>query len=162
VVQAMADLSPRCGGGGGDPSRGDAGASVAVVRRLAGRWERQAELGAGSDRRAVMFAPRGRKRLVSADACAIGGEPGAMFELPGAAVAARRRMSHAVHDFRWDHALYAGEHLHGREVSAAIAVLVIEARAIVFGLELSHEVSIAVGKAIERIEQLLAQRGARP
>jgi hydrogenase maturation protease len=160
----MANLSTICVVGCGNPNRSDDGAGVDVVRQLGGRM---AALGpqvrlrdAGTDGLAVMFAARGCHSLVIVDACSTGGEPGTMFELPAEVVAAPHRPSHTLHDFRWDHALYAGRRLLGAEFPTDITVLLIEAGSLAFGLGLSNEVRVAVAKAMARIEQLLAQRGA--
>lgn len=157
----MADLSTVCVVGCGNLNRSDDGAGVDVIRRLAARsGPRVRLLDAGTDGMAVMFAARGCASLIIVDACSPGGEPGALFELPIEVVAAPHRASYTLHDFRWDHALDAGRKLFGAEFPADVTVLLIEARTVTFGLGLSHEVNIAVGKVVERIEQLLMQRGA--
>jgi hydrogenase maturation protease len=159
----MADLSTICVVGCGNPNRSDDGAGVDVVRRLGSRTgllgPQVKLLDAGTDGLAVMFAARGCHSLVIVDACSTGGEPGTLFELPAEVVAAPHRPSYTLHDFRWDHALYTGKQLLGAEFPTDITVLLIEAGSMAVGLGLSHEVHIAVTKAVARIEQLLSQRG---
>jgi hydrogenase maturation protease len=155
----------------GNPARSDDGFGAAVVRRLAPLADRSAcrtsESGgprlvvrdAGTDGMAVMFAARGCSALIVVDACRTGGAPGALFELPGDAVAAPHRPSLTLHDFRWDHALHAGRAIFGAEFPADVTVLLVEAASVAFGLELSPVVAAAVDRAVARIMELLAARG---
>jgi hydrogenase maturation protease len=114
---------------------------------------------AGTDGMAVMFAARGCSSLIIVDACRSGAAPGALFELPADAVAAPHRPSLTLHDFRWDHALYAGRAMFAAEFPADVTVLLVEAASVAFGVELSPAVAAAVDKAVARIAELLAARG---
>jgi hydrogenase maturation protease len=64
-----------------------------------------------------------------------------------------------LHDFRWDHALYAGRAMFAAEFPADVTVLLVEAASVAFGVELSPAVAAAVDKAVARIAELLAARG---
>ena len=75
-------------------------------------------LDAGTDGMAVMFAARGCRTLILVDACRSGSEPGAIFEVPGSELAQPYAPGLNLHDFRWDHALYAGRADLRRGVSA--------------------------------------------
>jgi hydrogenase maturation protease len=155
----MADLIAVIGCG--NPNRSDDGVGVEVARRLAPRARPLLEiLDAGTDGMAVMFAARGCKTLVIVDACRTGAEPGTMFQVPAKVLAVPHRPSYTLHDFRWDHALYAGRKMYGAAFPTDVTVLLIEARTVAFGIGLSVEVSAAAGKTVQRIEQLLAERGA--
>ena len=161
MVPAVADLIAVIGCG--NPTRSDDGFGGAVVRRLAPRaGPRLVVRDAGTDGMAVMFAARGCSALIVVDACRTGGVPGTLFELPADAVAAPHPPSLTLHDFRWDHALHAGRAMWGAEFPADVTVLLVEAASLAFGLELSPAVESAVGRAIDRIEQLLAARGFAP
>jgi hydrogenase maturation protease len=155
----MADLIAVIGCG--NPNRSDDGVGVEVARRLAPRSRPDLEiLDAGTDGMAVMFAARGCKTLVIIDACTTGAEPGTLFQVPASVLAAPHQPTYTLHDFRWDHALYAGRKMYGAEFPTDVTVLLIEARSLALGIGLSAEVSGAATKAVAWIEQLLAERGA--
>ena len=69
-------------------------------------------LNAGTDGMAVMFAARGCKTLLIVDSCRTGAAPGAIFEIPGGELESPHAPSLNLHDFRWDHALYAGRQMY--------------------------------------------------
>jgi hydrogenase maturation protease len=146
--------------GCGNPVRSDDGAGCEVVRLLKSRPVAQDArirlLDAGTDGMAVMFAARDAARVVIVDACRSGSTPGALFEVPGAELAARAAPSLNLHDFRWEHALFAGRQIYGDRFPCEVTVLLIEAASLDFGTELSPAVSAAVHQAAARIEQLLA------
>jgi len=147
--------------GCGNPNRSDDGVGPDVVRRLARcAGPRLKLLDAGTDGMTVMFAARGCTSLVIVDACTSGGEPGTMYELPAHAFEVPHRRGFTLHDFRWDHALYAGRTMFAAAFPTDVTVLLIEASSVAFGLGLSSEVTAAAAKAVARIEQLLVQRGA--
>ncbi|MGH9886159.1 MAG: hydrogenase maturation protease, partial [bacterium] len=115
---------------------------------------------AGTDGMAVMFAARGCTTLIIVDACVTGRAPGTLFELPAEAVRAPHRPGITLHDFRWDHALYAGRAMYGDAFPADVTVLLVEAGSLAFGLSLSPAVAPVVDQAVARIAELLAARGA--
>jgi hydrogenase maturation protease len=87
------------------------------------------------------------------------GCPGTMFQVPAEQLAVPHRPSYTLHDFRCDHALYAGRKMFGAGFPTDLTVLLIEARSLALGIGLSAEVSAAAAKAVERIAQLLVERG---
>jgi len=140
--------------GCGNPNRADDGAGVAVVRLLQRQLGARGDvrvLDAGTDGMAVMFGARGADSLVVVDACQSGSPPGAIFEVPGEAVAQPHAPSLNLHDFRWDHALYAGRKMLGDAFPTDVTAFLIEARSVGFGLALSPEVEAAVVEVASRI-----------
>ena len=115
---------------------------------------------AGTDGMAAMFSARGCTALVVIDACVSGSEPGAIFELPGGEVERAYAPGLNLHDFRWDHALYAGRRMFRETFPDDVTVLLVEARDIGFGLDLSPEVAAAATKVVARVAALIAARAA--
>ena len=144
--------------GCGNPNRRDDGAGVVVVQRL------QASLGnglppdvrifdAGTAGMDVMFQARGSRALILVDACRSGSEPGAVFEVPGEELAACPAPSYNLHDFRWDHALFAGRQIYGDDFPEDVSVYLIEAASLELGIGLSPEVEQAVEKVVGRLAE---------
>lgn len=148
--------------GCGNPNRGDDGVGSEVVRALAGRGlardGRVRLLDAGTDGMAVMFAARGCRALIVVDACRSGSPPGAVFEVPGAELEQRHQPTLTLHDFRWDHALYAGRRMFGDAFPGDVSVLLIEAGTVAFGIGLSPDVAGAAAKVADRVEALVHAR----
>jgi hydrogenase maturation protease len=103
-----------------------------------------------------MFKARGARKLVIVDACTSGSEPGAVFEVPGAELENRPAPSYTLHDFRWDHALYAGRRIWGDDFPSDVTVFLVEARDLGFGLDLSEPVARAVTIVVARIAALIS------
>jgi hydrogenase maturation protease len=94
--------------GCGNSNRRDDGVGVLVAQRLltAPSHGGSVEIfDAGTNGMDVMFKARGADKLIIVDACTSGGEPGAVFEVPGSELENRPVPSYTLHDFRWDHAL---------------------------------------------------------
>ena len=149
--------------GCGNQNRLDDGAGVDVLRLLEargiGRDAQQVRLlVAGTDGMATMFAARGCRTLIVVDACRSGSEPGAVFEVPGGELEQRYQPSLNLHDFRWDHALFAGRQIFREQFPTDVVVLLIEAQTTEFGIGLSEPVSSAVAKVAERVEGLIRSR----
>jgi len=148
--------------GCGNPARGDDGAGPAVLRALAARGlaaDPQVRLlDAGTDGMGVMFAARGCRSLAIVDACRSGSQPGALFEVPGEALAQPRARSLTLHDFRWDHALHAGRRMFGEAFPADVRVFLIEAQSVDFGVGLSPCVAQAAERLAERLETWLKSK----
>lgn len=149
--------------GCGNPNRGDDGAGPEVVRALKGGTlgENAGDvrlLDAGTDGMGVMFAAKGCRSLILIDACRSGSEPGAIFEVPGPELASRYQPSLNLHDFRWDHALYAGRAIFGEEFPDDVVVLLIEADNTDFGIGLSPQVQEAAERVAARVESLVRDR----
>lgn len=149
--------------GCGNANRRDDGVGSVVLRSLAARdLARAGEvalLDAGTDGMAVMFAARGCTRLIVIDACRSGAEPGAIFEVPGAELAAPGPPSFTTHDFRWDHALHAGRQVFGDAFPDDVTVFLIEAADVGFGLDLTPAAAAAAAKVADRIAALVAPQG---
>lgn len=156
--------------GCGNPNRSDDGVGSEILRTLNARRlandARVRLLDAGTDGMAVMFAARGCRTLVVVDACRSGSTPGAVFEVPGAELEQRHQPTLTLHDFRWDHALYAGRRLFADTFPLDVTVFLVEAGTVELGVGLSPRVADAVAKAVDRIEALvhtrLQQVGAGP
>jgi hydrogenase maturation protease len=149
--------------GCGNSNRCDDGAGPAVLRALAARGLAQELprvhlLDAGTDGMAVMFAARGCRTLVVVDACRSGAPPGAIFEVPGAELEQCHQPSLSLHDFRWNHALYAGRRMYGENFPADVTVLLIEAGNLELGIGLSPAVADAADRVVDRIGALVRSR----
>ncbi len=148
--------------GCGNPNRSDDGVGSEIIRALrAGGLSRDARvrlLDAGTDGMGVMFAARGCRTLIIVDACRTGAEPGAVFQVPGSELEARHQPNLTLHDFRWDHALFAGRKMFGEDFPQDVMVFLVEAATLEFALGLSEPVAAASKTVIARIEQLVAKR----
>lgn len=148
--------------GCGNPNRRDDGVGPEVIRALRQTTAAQSAqvyaIDAGTDGMAAMFAARGCRSLIVVDACRSGSEPGAMFEAPGSALEQSYTPSLNLHDFRWDHALYAGRKMFGDAFPADVVVLLIEAETVDLGIGLSPRVAEAARKTVARIEALIRAR----
>lgn len=149
--------------GCGNPNRRDDGAGLEVIRLLNSRrtfiGNHQVHmLDAGTDGMAVMFAARGCTSLIVVDACRTGVEPGTLFEVPGQELESKLPHSFNLHDFRWNHALYAGRQIYKDKFPKDVTAYLIEARHLEFGIGLSSEVSQATHRAAEKIEQNILDR----
>jgi hydrogenase maturation protease len=105
----------------------------------------------------VMFAAKGCGSVIIVDACRSGAQAGAIFEVPGAEFARPPRDSFSLHDFRWDHALYAGRQMFPASFPADVTVFLIEAERVDFGIGLSPAVAVAA----ERVASIIGQRVRR-
>lgn len=145
--------------GCGNLVRGDDGVGPRVVRTLGERGlaanPRVRLLDAGTDGMAVMHAARGCRRLILIDAAHSGSEPGAVFEVPGAELEDRPTPSLTLHDFRWEHALFAARRMYGEDFPTSVTVLLVEAASTGFALELSPAVAAAAEKVADRVEALV-------
>jgi hydrogenase maturation protease len=149
--------------GCGNPNRLDDGAGIEVLRLLEARGlGRDAQhvrlLAAGTDGMATMFAARGCRTLIVVDACRSGSEPGAVFEVPGGELEQRYQPSLNLHDFRWDHALFAGKKIFREQFPSDVVVMLIEAHTTELGIGLSEPVSSGVAKVTDRVEGLIRSR----
>jgi hydrogenase maturation protease len=130
----------------------------ALARREGCKDDRVRLLDAGTDGMGVMFVARGCRSLIIVDACRSGSTPGAVFEVPGAQLEQAHEPSFTLHDFRWDHALFAGRRLFGAAFPDDVTVLLVEAETVGFGLELSPTVAAAADRVVERVEALVRSR----
>jgi hydrogenase maturation protease len=142
--------------GCGNLNRSDDGAGICVIRRLrqefAGHLPANVRLfDAGTSGIEVMFQARGAAALIVIDACRSGSEPGAIFTLPADELGTRHEPSYSLHDFRWDHALYAGRRIFGTAFPDDLTAHLIEAGSLDLGLELTPPVAAAVETVGARI-----------
>ena len=142
--------------GCGNPNRSDDGVGPYVASLLTekGLGSDVAIFDAGTDGMGVMYQARGCQRLIIVDAQAPESNPGAIYEVPGEVLERRPNDSLNLHDFRWDNALYAGRKIYGDEFPSDVTVLLIEAKSLEMGLELSSEVKAAGQSVADRIESL--------
>jgi hydrogenase maturation protease len=142
--------------GCGNLNRSDDGVGVVIAWRLKD-WIQQVGIraadvfDAGTAGMEVMFRARGASSLVIVDACLSASEPGAVFEVPGEALARKPAPSFNLHDFRWDDALFAGRRIFGDDFPDDVTVYLIEAATTGFGLELSPAVAAAANVVEARL-----------
>jgi hydrogenase maturation protease len=164
VLQAVADLTPPdiVVLGCGNPNRSDDGVGPHVIAllRQAGLPSTVRLFDVGTDGMTAMYRARGATHLVIVDARVPGGAPGAIYEVPGEVLAAPPAQGAGLHEFRWDHALYAGHRIYGDAFPATVIVLLVEAARLDLGLSLSPEVEVAAGKVATRIDGLVRGWGA--
>ncbi len=145
----------------GNPNRRDDGAGLEVLRLLRSDEtlgfprDEVRLLDAGTDGMAVMFAAKGCDMLIIVDACRSGSESGAVFEVPGGELEQPPRSSFNLHDFRWDHALFAGRKIFREDFPSDVTVFLIEAETVALGIGLSEKVSGATRKVAERIRDIV-------
>lgn len=151
----------------GNPNRRDDGAGLEVLRllrsdeALAVPGDAARLLDAGTDGMAVMFAARGCGMLIIVDACHSGSESGAVFEVPGSELEQPPRSGFNLHDFRWDHALFAGRQIFREDFPSAVKVFLVEAESLDLGIGLSEKVSHAARKVAARIRDIVVTMPAR-
>lgn len=149
--------------GCGNANRQDDGAGPEVVRLLRQHGVESPAtrlFDAGTDGMAVMFAARGCASLIIVDAAHSGGEPGAIYQVPGAELERPYAPSLNLHDFRWEAALHAGRRIFRAAFPSDVTVFLIEARKLDLGIGLSDEVAAAVATVGRRIEALIEARTA--
>lgn len=110
---------------------------------------------------AVMFAARGCTTLLVVDSAVTGGEPGAVYEVPGQEAESRFEPQLNLHEFRWDHALHAGRQIYREAFPSDVTAYLIEAGSVALGCGLTDAVrraALTVAQAIEaRIMAQLAR-----
>lgn len=148
--------------GCGNLSRNDDGVGVVVAQRLQSYLGKQPNprvrvYDAGTGGIDVMFQARDASTLILIDACMSGSPPGTIFKIPGEEIANRPPPSYSMHNFRWDHALYAGAQIFGDSFPKDVTVYLIEAADTGFGLELSFPVGQAADKVCDSIRDKVQQ-----
>ena len=145
--------------GCGNPNRSDDGVGPYVVSRLSenGLPDHTRVFDGGTDGMSVMYSARGATHLIIVDARVPEDTPGAIFEVPGEVLEAPPNQSLNLHDFRWDHALYAGRRIYGDDFPKLVSVFLIEAASLKLGLEMSGEVVLAAENVEGRVRELIAK-----
>ena len=110
---------------------------------------------AGTDGMSVMYRARGMSRLIIIDAKMPEHSPGAIFKVPGEVLQSTPPHSLNLHDFRWDHALYAGRKIYTESFPADVDVFLIEAKSLQLGIGLTPEVREAAQVVAAKIRELL-------
>jgi len=157
----MSDARPRVLViGCGNLLRSDDGVGPVMIRRLLDRGlppgVEVADGGtAGMD---VAFRMRGAAHVILVDACASGGEPGSIYELPAhEAETPPLEAAGNLHSFRWDHAITFARWLLKDEFPQTVTAFLIEAATTAPGMELSRPVT----EAMDRLVDLLLDRWTR-
>jgi hydrogenase maturation protease len=140
--------------GCGNVLRGDDAAGPALVRRL---WETGLPsevrcIDGGTGGLDLVFQIRGAEKVIFVDACRWGGEPGAVYEVPGEQVENLPPLSGInLHGIRWDHAIALGRRLLAEDYPRRVTAYLIEGRQFEIGASLSPEVDRAVSRLAARI-----------
>jgi hydrogenase maturation protease len=117
---------------------------------------------AGTGGMEVMFHARGATRLVIVDASSTGSEPGTIYQVPGEELEADREPGYSLHDFRWDHALYAGRKIFREDFPQDVSVFLIEAASLDLGLSLSPPVRQAAEKVVGLLREMISSHASMP
>ena len=155
----MADLAVI---GCGNLNRCDDGVGVVVAHQLMHYRNQYSQskvsiFDAGTGGMDVMFRARGASQLVLIDASRNGSEPGAIFRVPGEELARDYNPTFSLHDFRWDHALYAGRRIFGASFPTDITVFLIEGATFDLGTQLSEPVQRAADRVCSEITGIIEQ-----
>lgn len=144
--------------GCGNPNRTDDGVGPAVIARLRDRALPKcvALFDAGTDGMAVLYRLRGAARVAIIDARAPERQPGAVYDVPAELLAREPARGFTLHDFRWEHALFAGRRIHGSDFLLGARVFLIEAESLAFGIGLTPSVDRAADHVARTIEDLAA------
>ncbi|MBX9690055.1 MAG: hydrogenase maturation protease [Candidatus Obscuribacterales bacterium] len=149
--------------GCGNSNRRDDGVGVYVVQLLQSDESLSARpdlrlIDAGTSGLELMFQARGSDSLIIIDANKSGSPPGSIYELPASELENLNQPSCNLHDFRWDHALYAGRRIFKDEFPFDLSVFLIEVADTSYGLELSEPVKLAAERVVELISLKLQQK----
>ncbi len=142
--------------GCGNTNREDDGVGVYVAQRLLElqverAWNGVTVYDAGTSGMDIMFKARGCESLIVIDANQSGSEPGNIYEVPGSELENVPEPSYNLHDFRWDHALYAGKKIYKEEFPEDVIAYLIEVKSTSMGIGLSPEVQKSGDRVIEKI-----------
>ncbi|MEM9387306.1 MAG: hydrogenase maturation protease [Pseudomonadota bacterium] len=146
--------------GCGNTNRCDDAAGVLVAQHLQRRLAANPipavrVFDAGTSGIDTMFQARGSTALIVVDANLSDSPPGTVFQVPGEELENVHQGSFSLHDFRWDHALYAGRKIFRKDFPEDVKVFLIEAQCVDLGLEVSAAVEAAIEKVVELIWQRL-------
>jgi len=160
LITLSASKTMFCIIGCGNLNRSDDGVGVCVAQRLAKHFSEPLRtdvkvFDAGTSGMDVMFQARGATSLIIVDASRSDSLPGTIFKVPGEALASVPEPSYTLHNFRWDHAIYAGRKMFKDDFPKNVTVYLIEAADLSFGLELSQSVSTAAESVVNQILTLV-------
>ena len=146
--------------GCGNSNRCDDGVGVFVAKSLQTFLQQSPRndvrvFDAGTAGMEVMFQSRGTQKLIIVDATTTGSEPGAIFKVPGEKLATNYEPQFNLHDFRWDHALFAGKNIFRDQFPSEVWVYLIEALSLDYGLDLSEQVRKSALKVITDIKNII-------
>lgn len=147
--------------GCGNTNRSDDAVGCYVVAELQKRLDIKQYLtvnlfDAGTAGMDVMFKARGSKALIIIDASNTGSDPGSIHKVPGDILENNTPPSYNLHDFRWDHAIYAGRQIFKQDFPTDITVYLIEVDNLDFGLEISDCVKASAEKVVVKIMNKIA------
>ena len=157
LTDAAAQRGPLVIIGCGNLNRSDDGVGVRVLHRLreawASQWPGPVKLfDGGTGGLEVMFQARGAAALLIIDASRSGSPPGAVFCLPGSEIDGAHQPAYSLHDFRWDHALYAGRRILRDDFPSDVTVYLVEAGSLDLGTDLTPPVADAVDKVCRQVD----------
>ncbi len=112
----------------------------------------------GSGGMDVMFRARGSSELIIVDACTSGSVAGSIFELPAEALRVPHDPIVNSHEFKWQHAIYAGRQIYAQDFPKHIRVILIESAHTGIGLQLTAAVSDAASRVAEQLFSELLPR----
>ena len=153
--------------GCGNLYRKDDGIGVVVAHRLQSFFSQHPHpdlqiVEAGTNGIDVMLQAHGARKVTMIDACSSGSEPGAIFQIPGLALINQPPPGFSPHNFRWDHALHAGQIIFRDEFPQDITVFLIEVSDTTFGESLSPAVAASVDKVCAMITSLIHESAHTP
>lgn len=142
--------------GCGNTNREDDAVGVYVAQQLLEiqskkNWNGITIYDAGTAGMDIMFKARGCKSLIIVDANQSNSAPGTIFEVPGSELENAPEPSYNLHDFRWDHALFAGKKIYKEDFPTDVIVFLIEIRNLSMGIGLSTEVQKSGDRVVEKI-----------
>ena len=142
--------------GCGNTNREDDAVGVYVAQKLLklqsqATWQHVTIYDAGTSGMDVMFKARGCESLIIIDANQSQSEPGTIFEVPGAELENMPEPSYNLHDFRWDHALFAGRKIYKNDFPSDVIVYLIEVNSLAMGIGLSPVVQQSGDRVVEKI-----------
>ena len=148
--------------GCGNTNRSDDGAGVFVARSLMEFLKENPRdnvrvFDAGTGGIEVMFNAKGSKKLIIVDASSTGSEPGTIYDVPGDELIADRDPTYSLHDFRWDHALFAGKKIFKEDFPTDVKVFLIESGNLDLGLEMTPNVAASAKKGTRMIVEAIRE-----
>ena len=147
--------------GCGNPNRSDDGVGSYVIGGLQVEYAARLPEGirlfdAGTSGMEVMFQARGSDELIVIDASSSGAEAGALYEVPGKELETPHPDGGNLHDFRWQHALYAGRQMYRDDFPEQVSVYLIEVESLALGLELTETVQASADRLVQRLAQRIS------